>query len=315
MNQKLAEKRYLIDTFDLGIANRTGAYVLKEGKKVLIDPSSSPSVQHVLSGLNKLNIKPEEIDYIIVTHIHLDHAGSVGLLLSHCSNAKVIVHNKGAKHLVNPVKLIAGAKAVYKEKFDKLFNPIVPVPEEKIMIMNDHESLKLSEDCSLTFYNSPGHANHHLSIWDSRTKGIYCGDTLGVYYSTYHQTKLLLPSTSPNQFNPEAMLASATFIESLNPLYIYFGHFGGTDEVSLVFEQLRSWLPIFLECAKSISSFKETSLENEVEDLTILLFEKVSDYLQKINCTIDDDFKELLLLDLNVCAMGLLDFTSKNINT
>ncbi|WP_347880551.1 MBL fold metallo-hydrolase [Metabacillus flavus] len=164
---------------------------------------------HIKSGLSELGLSVTAIKYIIVTHVHLDHAGGAGLLLKECPDAKIIVHPKGARHLVCPERLIAGAKAVYKEDFDVLFDPVIPVPEERILIMGDKEQLAISENCVLEFIDSPGHANHHFSIFDPISKGIFAGDVLGIVYEDDSFGRFCLPSTSPNQFNPEAMLKSA----------------------------------------------------------------------------------------------------------
>lgn len=119
----LGNRIYLIDGHDLNRERRTGTYVIKEQQYVLVETSASPSIPFVLRGLKELDVPLDQISYIILTHIHLDHAGGAGKLLEYCPNAKVIVHPKGARHLSDPSRLIAGAKAVYGESFDTLFRP------------------------------------------------------------------------------------------------------------------------------------------------------------------------------------------------
>ncbi|HET7616397.1 MAG TPA: MBL fold metallo-hydrolase, partial [Bacillales bacterium] len=206
----LGNRIHLIDGFDLKTPGRTGTYVLQEEELTLVETGPSPSVPYVLAGLNDLGLDPAEVKYIIVTHIHLDHAGGAGLLLQHCPNAKVVVHPRGNRHLADPSRLVAGARQVYGEQFDELFDPIVPIPEDRLIVKDDGETLKIGAECTLRFYDSPGHAKHHFSIYDPVSNGIFTGDTAGV---RYHQTQdqgltFYLPSTSPNQFDPEAMLHS-----------------------------------------------------------------------------------------------------------
>ncbi len=161
----------LIDLYDLSMPERTGAYVLHADELTVVETSASPSVPHLLKGLEDLNLDPKDVKHIIVTHIHLDHAGGVGLFLEHCPNATVYVHPKGKRHLADPAKLIAGAKAVYGDQFDELFDPIVPVPEERLVEKGEGDTLDIGGRV-LTFYDSPGHAKHHLSIHDSLSNGI-----------------------------------------------------------------------------------------------------------------------------------------------
>lgn len=304
----------LVDVYDLGISNRTGTYVFHEEDVTVIDTSASPSIPHLLAGLEALGVDAARIKYIIVTHIHLDHAGGAGLLLEKCPGAKVVVHPKGKRHLADPSRLIAGAKVVYGEKFEQLFDPIVPIPEERLLVMNDGDCLQIGRNRTLTFYDTPGHANHHFSIHDSKSNGIFTGDTIGVFYSELVEkgVELYLPSTSPNQFRPEAMLESANRLEKLNPKRIYFGHFGMSENPRNVFEQLKYWLPKFVEAGeKAVSEHPASPLPEKIKLLSCMLFDEVTTYLNQHNVTCDDSFLEILSLDLEVCAMGIIDFLEK----
>ena len=303
----------LIDGFDLGRKNRTGTYVIADRNITLVETSASPSISHILKGLNDSGIALEDIAYIILTHIHLDHAGGAGLFLQHCPNAKVIVHPKGARHLEDPSRLIAGAKEVYREDFDKLFNPIIPIPHDRIIIKDDKGSLQTSDTCTLTFYDTPGHANHHFSIFDPISKGMFSGDTVGVYYCELEQDgiEFYLPSTSPNQFNPEAMLAAADLYERLDVKRIYFGHYGVSENPKEVYKQLRYWLPIFVETAET--AFKEyMTFREQVAATATNIFDKVTAHLTTMGVTMDHPVFEILRLDLEVCAMGLIDYLIKH---
>jgi glyoxylase-like metal-dependent hydrolase (beta-lactamase superfamily II) len=304
----------LIDVYDLGVAQRTGTYVLHEEELTIIETSASPSIPYLLKGLEMLGLEAKNIKNIIVTHIHLDHAGGVGLLLEQCPNANVFVHPKGKRHLADPSRLIQGAKAVYREKFDELFNPILPVPEERLFAMEDGDTIQIGENRTLTFLHTPGHANHHFSIYDSRSKGVFTGDTIGVFYPQLleYGLEFYLPSTSPNQFNPEAMLDSAERLENLNLERVYFGHFGMSENPSAVFEQLKQWLPKFVEAGeKMMNEQPNSSFEEKTNAVFNSLFAMVRAFLDEQHIPREADVYEIIRLDLNVCAMGIVDYLQK----
>ncbi|WGV58297.1 MBL fold metallo-hydrolase [Brevibacillus brevis] len=304
----LGERIHLIDGFDMGWAERTGTYVIAEEELTLVETGPSPSVPYIKTGLAKLGFTPEQVKYIIVTHIHLDHAGGVGLFLKDCPNAKIVVHPKGARHLVNPSRLIAGARAVYHDDFDRLFDPIEAVPEERILIRGDGDTLKIGENCMLEFLDSPGHANHHFSIYDPVSRGMFTGDTAGVLYPQLKKDgiHLVLPSTSPNQFDPDAMLASLRRFEARKLNRIYFGHFGMSEQVDDVYRQIREWLPVFVAEGESTLAAGQT-----YADLSRKLLERVSEHLQLQGINDDHEVFGVLKLDLQVCAMGILDYLHK----
>lgn len=304
----------LIDLYDLGTAERTGSYILHEEELTVIETSASPSIPHLLKGLEELKIELPNIKNIIVTHIHLDHAGGVGLLLEKCPNARVIVHPRGERHLAEPSKLILGARAVYGTQFDELFDPILPVPRDRLLVKNDGDTLQIGEDRVLTFLDTPGHAKHHFSIHDSKSNGIFTGDTIGVYYPQLIEdgVELYLPSTSPNQFDPDSMLASMERIKKLNVNGIYFGHYGMSTNPSAVFEQINYWLPRFVEVGQRVmEEFPDDSYEEKSVHTSIALLDMVSEFLDERNVGRNKKVYEIINLDLKVCAMGIVDYLSK----
>ncbi|MEH6940306.1 MBL fold metallo-hydrolase [Bacillus sp. JJ722] len=306
---------YCIDCHDLQREKRTGCYVIKGKKVTIIETSASPSIPYILKGLEELNIHLHDIEHIIVTHIHLDHAGGAGLLLEKCPNANVIVHTKGARHLEDPSRLIAGARAVYGEDFDNLFNPIVPIPKDRLTVVQHGEQLVI-ENRTLTFYDSPGHANHHIAIHDSLSNGIFTGDTAGIYYRELDDSPalLFLPSTSPSQFNPKAMEKSIALFESLNPDCIYFGHYGHSNNPTELFKQLRHWLPIFIECGR-LAMKESTDTDDRMKIASDLLMKRFTEYLGAYHIHREHPVYEILELDAKVSAMGIIDALLKGVIT
>ena len=304
----LGYRMFLIDGFDFGLPERTGTYVIREEALTLVETGPSPSVPHIRAGLHKLGYSLEQVKYIILTHIHLDHAGGAGLLLQECPQATIVVHPKGARHIVDPSRLIAGAKAVYGEQFESLYHPIVPVPEDRILVRQEGETLPIGPDCTLQFFDTPGHANHHFSIYDPVSNGMFTGDTTGVYYCQLLSEGLsfFLPSTSPNQFDPDKMTRSIARFREMNLDRLYFGHFGMTEQVEEAFRQVTEWLPVFL--AEGEAAWKDGLGHEAIRDR---LFSRVNAYLQQQGVRNDHPAFDLIKLDLGVCAMGLLDYYEK----
>ncbi|EJL41784.1 MBL fold metallo-hydrolase [Brevibacillus agri] len=304
----LGHRIHLIDGFDMGWAQRTGTYVIAEDELTLVETGPSPSVPYIREGLRRLGFSPEQVKYIIVTHIHLDHAGGAGLFLRECPQAKIVVHPKGARHLVDPSRLIAGARAVYHDDFDRLFDPIVAVPEERIIVRADQETLQIGANCVLEFWDTPGHANHHFSIYDPVSRGMFTGDTAGVFYPQLQRDGIhfVLPSTSPNQFDPQAMLRSVERFEQRGLARIYFGHFGMTDDVADVYRQVREWLPVFVAEGEAVVAAGLGDGE-----LAERLFGRVLAHLQSFGIGDGHEVLDVLRLDLQVCAMGIVDYLQK----
>lgn len=306
---EIGNRIYLIDGYDFGKPNRTGTYLIEEEELTLIETGPSMSNPYILAGLKDLNIDPKKIKYIIVTHIHLDHSGGLGLLLRSCPNATVVVHPKGARHLIDPSRLITGARAIYKEAFDKLYDPILPVPESKIIIKEDGETLKISENCSLIFYDTPGHCNHHFSVFDPVSNGIFTGDTIGINYNNILKdvgVELYIPSTTPNQFNPDSMLNSLMRIKDLKVDHIYFSHFSIASNVEEVFKQIEEWLPLFVGIGEQSEKFNKDHHWIS-EQITML----IRNYLNEQGVPENHKVYEYLNIDIPIDALGIVDYFSK----
>lgn len=312
--QKIAANFFCIDTHDLNRKERTSAYVLIDEKIALIETSASPSVPYIIEGLNELQISLEDIDYVIVTHIHLDHAGGVGLFLQSCPNAKLIVHPRGVAHMVDPSRLIASAKSVYGDEFERLFDPILPVEPERIMEARHEDILSLGLH-QLTFYHTEGHAKHHISMHYSATNGLFVGDTTGVYYPEMAKESidLIIPSTSPNQYDPETMEQSIQLYETLNVRELYFGHYGAYPNPAEAYRQVRYWTPLFLAEGEKVLAASDI-LSEQVKLLDAGLQALLHQYLQNNGIAENHPVYQTIPFDTVVSAMGILDYLQKKIN-
>lgn len=308
---------YLIDLYDLSLPNRTGSYIILSDDITIIETSASPSHKYLIDGLNELKIPLHKVKNLIVTHIHLDHSGGAGLLMEKCPNATLYVHPKGAPHLSDPTKLIASAKQVYGEQFDRLFDPILAIDSNRIQIVNDGGELIIGNNHKLTFLYTPGHANHHISIFDSNSNYMYTGDTLGIYYPQIENEMgaYVLPSTSPNQFSYNLTLNSLNYIKQFNPDAICFGHFGMTKDTKFVFESIPVYLQRFLDLAVSIEKeHNQLPFSEKSNILSKALYEEIQQELSSNQIPTDHPVYQLIKIDLEVSAMGLILSIEKNKN-
>lgn len=308
MPQQLDDRIFIIDDHDLKVEERTGTYVLTEEELTLIDTCASPSVPYIKKGLHELGLSLESVKYIIVTHIHLDHAGGAGLLLEECPNAKVVVHPKGARHLADPSRLIAGAKEVYGDKFEQLFDPIIAIPEERLLVKTEGDQLDIGAGCRLEFWDTPGHAKHHFSIIHPPSNGVFAGDTVGIRYEQLAKDGIdfYLPSTSPNQFDPVAMQSAIERFRDAQFDAIYYGHYSKSSFSEEALAQVENWLGIFVEEAKSV-----WSAGGGAADLAARLMNRVRVHLDALSVPENHRVYEIIQLDLEVSAMGLIDTLSK----
>ena len=298
----------LIDGFDLDVSNRTGTYVINEEDLTLVETGPSPSVKYIKAGLSALGHSLDDVKYIIVTHIHLDHAGGAGLLIRECPNAKIVVHPRGERHLIDPKKLAAGARAVYGDSFSELFDPIIPVAADRLLIKGEGDVLKIGPECTLEFWDTPGHAKHHFSIYDPISNGMFTGDTVGVRYEQLvsNGVDLFLPSTSPNHFNPNDMEVSIQRIREKNLNRIYYGHFGMTEKTEEALNQVSEWLEVYMEVGE------QAIVEGRGYDtISQRLLERIRTHLRQKE--IDDEHEVYILinLDLQVGALGIVDYFKK----
>lgn len=305
---RLDERITLIDGFDMDIPNRTGTYVIDEEELTLIETGPSPSVKYIKKGLERLGFALEQVKYIIVTHIHLDHAGGAGLLLRECPNAKVVVHPRGERHLIDPSKLAAGARAIYGDSFSEIYDPIIPIPEDRLIVKTEGDTLKIGPDCTLKFYNTQGHSKHHFSIYDPVSNGMFTGDTTGVRYEQLIQEgiDLYLPTTSPNHFNPNDMEESIERIRKMNLDRVYFGHFGMTEQPDEALQQVLNWLEIYVEEGEQVM------MEGiGYDELASRLLEKVKRHLRTKGIPDEHEIYIILNLDMQISALGIVDYFQK----
>ena len=278
--------------------------IVSQGRVALVDTGTQYSISQVSESLTELNLTFSHIDYIILTHIHLDHAGGASALMKLCDNATLVVHPKGARHMVDPSKLVAGASAVYGEaKFKELYGTIEPIDEKRILQPIDGDTIELAGR-RLTFIDTPGHANHHHCIIDEQTRSIFTGDTMGVGYPALRNQHhaFVAPTTTPVQFNPQALHASIDRIMSHDPSTLYLTHYGAlTPSLKMVaglHEQIDDFVLLTEQAAEADDDF-EAELVQSLSDYLVRRCLNEVDGIDE-NCA-----KQWLAFDAKLNAQGL----------
>jgi len=279
-------------------------YLLKQKNKVaIIETGTNYSVPLIKGALANIGLSFSDVSYIIPTHVHLDHAGGAGLLMKQCQNATLVVHPRGARHLIDPSKLVAGAKAVYgEEKFKEYYGEIIPIDSERVIEADDNFILDF-DGRELKFIDTPGHAKHHFCIWDKDTKSMFTGDTFGISYRDLDMDSevYIFPSTSPVQFDPDALIKSINRIMEFRPERVCLTHFSAIRPTQEIADQL-------IDCIHFVSNLTKKYISHK--DAESIIFNEMMSYflngLGKIGNQDKDYCSERIELDVKINTQGLI---------
>jgi glyoxylase-like metal-dependent hydrolase (beta-lactamase superfamily II) len=232
-----------IDTELGGWGEVTAGYLIEGPSPCLVETGSQSSVPTLLAALGALGLGAEDLASVIVTHIHLDHAGGVGDVAAAFPKATVYVHEKGARHLVDPTRLVASAEQVYGELLDSLYGRLTPTEANRVRVLPDGEEVRVGPNRTLTCVDSPGHAKHHLAVHDSDTGLLFAGDAVGIRLP---RVGVLRPATPPPDFDLDQALTSIGRFAERRPAGVALAHYGllpGDPQESLAEAQetLRRW--------------------------------------------------------------------------
>lgn len=215
--------------------------IVEDGRAAIIDTATNACVERVLAALHALGVAPSQVDYVCLTHIHLDHAGGAGRFMQLLPEARLTVHPRGARHMADPSRLWAGTVGVYGEAYvQRMYGEIVPVPAERIVETGDGAAVSLAGR-EIAFIDTPGHARHHVCIRDGATGRIFTGDTFGLSYPelTVDGRRSIFPTTTPVQFDPDAQHRSVERLLALGPEAVYVTHYGELRDVPRLAGELR----------------------------------------------------------------------------
>jgi glyoxylase-like metal-dependent hydrolase (beta-lactamase superfamily II) len=287
--------------------------IVENGRAAFVDVGTNHSIPRLLAVLAEKGLAVDAVDYVILTHVHLDHAGGAGLLMSKLPNARAILHPRGAPHMIDPSKLIAGATAVYgAEEIERSYGTLVPIDAARVEIANDGCTIDLA-DRPLVCIDSPGHARHHMTIHDAKSRGFFTGDTFGLSYREFDTDKgpFILPTTTPVQFEPDALHASIDRMLSYKPEQMFLTHFGRVDDVQRCAGDLHHQIDAMVEIgrAHATDANRHARMKDALADLYI-------SRAKAHGCVLaDGKIRDLLVMDIELNAQGLevwLDRTAKH---
>ena len=241
----IGENLFLIDLETCGYPNLIASYVLKGEKILIVETGPTSSIPNLLSGLVELKVSAEEVAYVAVSHIHIDHAGGAGTLLRRLPNAKVIVHPRGASHLIDPAKLWLASKQTLGDVAE-MFGKPEPVPEDRIIAATEGLTLDLGKGLKLRVIEAPGHASHNVAYYEQYNNGVFPGDGAGDYLPEFDA---VFPTTPP-PFRPDIAMVSLDKLIRLNSKFLYYSHFGKASDATKRLRdyevQIKMWLGIVL---------------------------------------------------------------------
>jgi glyoxylase-like metal-dependent hydrolase (beta-lactamase superfamily II) len=279
-------------------------YLLETDSAVaVIETGNNDSAHCILGVLGHRGRTVEEVTHVIVTHVHLDHAGGAGALIRQLPNASLIVHPRGARHLIDPSRLEGSARAVYgDEKFDEMYGTLVPVPKHRVVQIEDGGSLEVGGR-PLFFIDTPGHARHHFCIWDEHSRGWFTGDTFGISYRELDTANgaFVFPTTTPVQFDPPALIGSIGRMMDRQPENMYLTHFGRVREPRRLAADMKAGVERFVQIGESLAASDDRQLQIECAMMDWLM-----DGARKHGVSHSEDrLREIFLNDVILNTQGI----------
>ena len=278
--------------------------IVRGGRAAFVDAGVNHSVPLLLAALQQKDLDAGDVDWVLLTHVHLDHAGGAGELLKHLPNAKVLVHPRGAPHLSEPDKLVAGTKQVYgADKFARLYGNIVPIPAKRLQLAEDNSRFWLN-GCEFLCIHTPGHALHHYCLVDHDSRSVFSGDSFGISYRIFDTAKgaFIFPATTPTHFDPEQAHASVDRILSHQPEAVYLTHYSRVTDVARLGADMHSCLNAYVEIAQACADKGEQRIACMKSLMHAYLVKRVREH----GCTLDQaTLDSWLAMDVDLNAQGL----------
>jgi glyoxylase-like metal-dependent hydrolase (beta-lactamase superfamily II) len=278
--------------------------IVDDGRVAFVDTGSNDSLPNVLAALDKLGLSRDAVDYVILTHIHLDHAGGAGSLMREFLNARLVVHPRGSRHMAEPSRLVAGVTAVYgKEYVETVYGDILPIAADRIIDAHEGLTVQLGGR-ELLMIDTPGHAKHHICIIDRKADAIFTGDMFGLSYREFdvEGRQFILPTTSPTQFDPAEMRASIDRLMSFNASAMYLTHYAQVTDLPEQAANLNRRLDRHIAIAESHADEGESRHAVIKQELTAYVLTE----LRAHGCTLPEaSILDILATDLELNVQGL----------
>jgi glyoxylase-like metal-dependent hydrolase (beta-lactamase superfamily II) len=296
--KEVGKNLFMVELETGGLKNLICSYVIKGERPFLVESGPTNSVPNLILGLKKLSINLDDVEYVAVTHVHLDHGGGAGTLLKYLPNAKVLVHPRGMPHLVDPERLWSSSEEVLGF-ISEIFGKPEPVPKERIIPITKG-SFDLGNGAKLTVLETVGHASHNLSFHESFNNGVFPGDAAGTYIPEFD---VVVPTTPP-PFYLEPALASLDKLISLKPTVLYYSHFGKATDATKRLRDYKAQLQLWADIAED-GVGKNQSLE-EIRDRIIAgdkVMNRIADFVRS-----HPIYSKTMLEN---CVLGFIDYAKQ----
>ncbi|MHB8345719.1 MAG: MBL fold metallo-hydrolase [Acidiferrobacterales bacterium] len=278
--------------------------LIERGRAAILDTGTVHSADALMATLADRSIRPRDVEFVIVTHVHLDHAGGAGELMRRLPDARLVVHPRGARHLIDPEKLVAGVITVYgAEETNRRFGQIMPIAADRILEAPDGLRLQLGGR-ELLCLDTPGHARHHICVFDRKSNSFFTGDTFGLSYREFdtEQGAFIFPTTTPVQFDPEALHGSIDRLIAMNPHQMFLTHFGRVGYPHRLARHLHACIDAFTSVARQEANTGAQRHSRIRDGLTRVLLDRLSGH----GCRLDRErVLALLEMDIELNAQGL----------
>jgi glyoxylase-like metal-dependent hydrolase (beta-lactamase superfamily II) len=278
--------------------------IVENGQAAFVDVGPGNAAPILLETLRQKGISGEDVAYVIVSHVHLDHAGAAGSLMRALPNARLVVHPRGARHLIDPSKLVAGAAAVYGEDaMAAKHGEIVPVPAERVIEADEGFELSLAGRM-LRFIDTPGHARHHFCVYDERSAGFFTGDTFGISYREFDNDRgpYIFPTTTPVQFDPVALHTSIDRLMGFHPERMYLTHFGCVASVARLAGDLHRQIDAMVDAAERVADAGPERHERLKDGVRQVMLAALEEHGNPVS---GEQALGLLAMDIDLNAQGL----------
>jgi glyoxylase-like metal-dependent hydrolase (beta-lactamase superfamily II) len=283
--------------------------IVEKGRAAYVDTGTNFAVPRLLGALRQLELDEAAVDWVVLTHVHLDHAGGAGLLMEHLPNAKLVIHPRGARHMIDPSVLMEAVRAVYGDEVaNRDYGELRPVPAARVVTTTDGMVLELAGR-PLRFVDSPGHAKHHHCIWDEASRGWFTGDTFGLMYPEL-KTPLgphVVPTTSPVQFDPGELHATLDKLVSARPQVLYVTHYGAIRYEERLAAQLLSQVDAMVVAARQLehAEGRHEKLKQACESIYLTELRRCGSKLE------DAVVRQVLATDIELNAQGLVSWLER----
>ena len=284
--------------------------VVSGGRAAVVDTGPNTAVPLILAALRQLQLEPDQVDFLFLTHVHLDHAGGAGALMRALPRATCVVHPRGAPHMIDPAKLIAGTRAVYgDELYSKLYGEILPIQRERLAISQDGSRFLLAGrifEC----VHTPGHALHHQAIVDFDANSIFTGDTFGVSYREFDTARgaWIMPTTTPTQFDPGQLKASIIRLMQFRPRKVYLTHYSEVGDCARLANDMVDSVDEFVRIARVAGPGDPARIRFDLRRMA-------HESLRAHGCTMSDIAIDAILgKDFELNAAGLIAWLKREAN-